>query len=296
MPTHLSSMMARLAGHPPRLRAAALLAILATTSAAAEEPPAPTPPSKVSQEACPPALRVVVDPQELKRQVRAAKTTVGLRKLLHPLGLDSAWERQECLKEEGPASAQLDVFRARILSADAQDFILQARGQACDALKLLDGVVLHPLGSKNTFCAIPMKFLPGVVESQSFRVVFSFENLTDPVRQVFRVEQTDADSRNEYQTLSYWEAQEGSLRSIFTIESGSHMGFVHGSTEVKVTPVGDAFPRILEVKESSRECGKVIDMPSGESVYEPSCTDAENEVRMCYRRKSPGAPGVYDKC
>ncbi|MHA7632797.1 hypothetical protein [Corallococcus sp. M7] len=280
---------------PRLLRAAVLLAVLCTTPASAEEPPSSTPPSKVAQDACPPALRVVVEPQELKKQVRAAKTTAGLRKLLHPLELDSAWERMECLKEEGPASAQLDIFRARILSADAQDFVLQARGQLCDGLKLLDGVVLHPLSGKNTFCAIPMEFLPGVVESQAFRVVFSFENLTDPVRQVFRVEKTDADSRNEYQTLSYWEAQEGSLRSIFTIESGTHMGFVHGSTEVKVTPVGDAFPRILQIKESSRDCGTFIDMPSGESVYDSSCTDVENEVRMCYR-KSPGAPGGYDGC
>ncbi|MBZ4333138.1 hypothetical protein [Corallococcus sp. AS-1-12] len=279
----------------PLLRGAVLLAILATTPAAAEAPASSSLPSKVSQDACPPALRVVVDPQELKKQVRAAKTTAGLRKLLHPLGLDSPWERQECLKEEGPASAQLDVFRARILSADAQDFVLQVRGQVCDGMKLLTGVVLHPLSGKNSFCATPMGFLPGVVESQAFRVVFSFENLTDPVRQVFRVEETDADSRNEYQTLSYWEAQEGALRSIFTIESGSHMGFVHGSTEVKVTPVGDAFPRFLQIKESSRDCGKFIYMPSGESVYETSCTDAENEVRMCYR-KSPGASGGYDKC
>ncbi|RKH90036.1 hypothetical protein D7Y21_08185 [Corallococcus sp. AB045] len=289
MPMHLSSATSL-------LWSAVLLTVLATAPAAAEEPPSSTPPSKGSQDACPPALRVVVDPQELKKQVRAAKTTTGLRKLLHPLGLDSAWEQHECLKEEGQVSAQLDVFRARILLADAQDFVLQARGQACDGLKLLDGVVLHPLGGKNTFCAIPMDFLPGVVESQAYRAVFSFENLTDPVRQVVRVEKSDADSRNEYQTLSYWEAQEGTLRSIFTIESGSHMGFVHGATEVKVTPVGDAFPRFLQVKESSRDCGSFVDMPSGESVYESSCRDAENEVRMCYRRKSPGAPGGYDKC
>ncbi|MBN9683610.1 MULTISPECIES: hypothetical protein [unclassified Corallococcus] len=276
-----------------RYRLAVLLTVFATNLATAEEP---APSSRASPDACPLALRVVVEPQELKKQVRGAKTVSGLRKLLHPLGLDSAWERQECMKEDGAASAQLDVFRARIVSADAQDIILQVRGQACDGLKLLDGVVLHPLGAKNTFCAVRMEFLPGVVESQAFRVVFSFENLTDPVRQVFRVEQHDADSRNEYETLSYWEAQEGALRSIFTIESGSHMGFVNGATEVKVTPVGDAFPRFLQVKESSRDCGGFVDMPSGESVYEDSCRDAENEVRMCYRRKSPGAPGVYDKC
>ncbi|RKH50310.1 hypothetical protein D7Y23_13785 [Corallococcus sp. AB050B] len=267
-----------------------LLTVLATPPAAAEAPPSP------SKAACPSALRVVVDPQELKKQVRAATTTAGLRKLLHPLGLDSAWEQLECLKEEGPASAQLDVFRARILSADTQDVVLQARGLLCEGNKLLAGVVLHPLSAKNTFCAIPMEFLPGSAEGESLRVVFSFENLTDPVRQVFRVEMTETDARNEDETLSYWEAQEGRLRSIFTIKSTSHMGFVHGGTDVKVTPVGDTFPRVLEIKESSTNCGRFTDMPSGESVYDSSCTDAANEVRMCYRRQSPGEPGRYDKC
>lgn len=267
-----------------------LLTVLATTPAAAEAPPSP------SKDACPSGSRVVVEPQELKKQVRASETTDGLRKVLRPLGLDAAWGQLECLKKEGPTSAQLDVFRARIVSADAQDFVLQARGQLCEGMKLLAGVVLHPLGEKNTFCAIPMEFLPDATESESRRVVFSFVNLTDPVRQVFKVEMTETDARNEDETLSYWEAQEGRLRSIFTIKSTSHMGFVHGGTDVKVTPVGDTFPRVLEIKESSTNCGRFTDMPSGESVYDSSCTRAANEARMCYRRKSPGAPGSYDEC
>jgi hypothetical protein len=259
--------------------------------------PAPGTPSGASapEPSCARGRRVQVKPQELKKKVRAATSGAELKALLEPLGMNTEWIQDECTKREQP-SVVLDVFRARIMSADAQDFVLQARGRVCESVSLLDGVVLHPLEGKDTFCAIGMPFLPGVPDAYHRSITFGFENLTDPVRQVFRVESTREDPRNTYGELSYWEAQGGELRSIFSIESGEHMGFQNAASSVKVTARGSGFPRELHIQESSRSCGRFVDMPSGHTSYTSDCTEAVNEVRQCYQRASPGDSGRYGEC
>lgn len=259
--------------------------------------PAPGSPSgpPAPEAGCARGRRVQVKPQELKKKVRAASSAAELKTLLAPLGMTTEWMKDECTKTEKP-SVVLDVFRARIVSADAQDFVFQARGDVCASLQVLDGVVLHPLEGQDTFCAIPMPFLPRVPDNFHRSTTFGFENLTDPVRQVFKVESKREDSRNTYEELSYWEAQGGELRSIFFIESGEHMGFENAVSSVKVTVRGSGFPRELRLEEESRSCGRFVDMPSGDTVHTTDCTEASNEQRLCYRRASPGGPGTYEKC
>ncbi|QSQ13088.1 hypothetical protein [Myxococcus landrumensis] len=246
---------------------------------------------------CP--LRVTVRPLELKKQVKAATTTTELKKLLQPLGMLmlplSGWEACQGTGVD-VASAQLDVFRARLVAADKQDVVLQARGVVCGSVRMLDGVVLIPTEGKDTFCALPLEFLPKLTHSSEHRAVFSFENLTDPGRQVFRVEKVESEVRSEDLALSYWEVQDGQLRSIFSVAWSSSVGLVTREADVKVVLVGKEYPRQLEVQESVRECGGTVDMPSGEQSQTEGCTHARNTERLCYRRESAKEPASYGRC
>ena len=157
------------------------------------------------------------------------------------------------------------------------------------------GAVLHPLAEADTFCAIDMPFLPG--EPDGFhQSTFGFEHLTDPVRQVFKVKLQRADSRNSEDTLEYWEAQEGELRSLFSISSGESIGFMGGVSSAEVTLEG-GYPRVLRIDESSEACGRFVDLPSGATSYEGGCTKAENTARWCYQPvKENQGHFVYAPC
>jgi hypothetical protein len=239
-----------------------------------------------------------VKPPELKKKVRGATSRTELKRLLGSLGMNTEWNGLSCSKkeEEEPPSVVLDVFKARLVSAEQQDLVVQARGQVCEEARLLSGVVLHPLEGKDTYCAMDMPFLPGLPDTYHRKTVFGFENLTDPVRQVFKVDSEREDSRNNYFELSYWEAQDGELRSIFTLPTGEHRGFVNEVSTAKVTVQGTGFPRQLLIEESSRSCGKFVDMPSGDSVYTSDCTEVSNEKRECYQRDPRTGRAGYAEC
>ena len=264
------------------------------------EPPNP-PVSDTSTQApateaprCAKGLRVRVKPPELKTKVRTARSSVDLKALLAPLGITTEWMRSTCT--EAP-SVVLDVFQARIVSADTRDFVLQARGMVCGDTRLLDGVVLHPLEEPDTFCAIDMPFLPGMPDAYQVRTTFGLETLTDPVRQVFRVESKTSDSRNETESLEYWEAYDGELHLLFIIPTkNEHMGFVNSVSSAKVTVGGSGFPRELLIEESVRNCGRFIDLPSGERALTNDCTEATNEARWCFQRAPSGGAGGYRVC
>jgi hypothetical protein len=275
--------------HPSRwIAIAALLTAGVPLPEALAQPPA----------SCPKGRRVQVKPQELKKKVRKAASAAELETLLEPLGMTTEWRKEACTQKDKP-SVVLDVFRARLFSAEKQDLVLQARGEVCaqGLVALLDGVVLHPLEGQDTFCAIDIPFLPGVLNNFHGKTVFGFEKLTDPVRQVFRVDSATVDARNTTEELSYWEVQEGELRSIFSMmTSGEHLGFVNSAASAKVTVQGSRFPRELHIQESTRSCGRFVDMPSGESVYSQDCTEASNELRLCYQRAPNGPHSAYTEC
>ncbi|HEX5753670.1 MAG TPA: hypothetical protein VFZ09_46200 [Archangium sp.] len=291
----------RVRRHASWAAAAVLWATPMTVPAAlAQTDPAPAvpAPAKAPGEGCAKGRRVQVKPQELKKKVRGATSRTELKQLLGSLGMNIEWNGLSCSKkeEEEPPSVVLDVFKARIVSAEQQDLVVQARGRVCEEAQLLSGVVLHPLEGKDTHCAIDMPFLPGLPDTYHRKTVFGFENLIDPVRQVFKVDSQREDSRNTYFELSYWEAQDGELRHIFSISTGEHMGFMNGVSTAKVTAQGAGFPRQLLIKESSRTCGNFVDMPSGESVYTSDCTEVLNEQLQCYQRDPKTGRAGYAEC
>ncbi|MCE9672883.1 hypothetical protein LY474_34265 [Myxococcus stipitatus] len=250
---------------------------------------------------CPAKRRVTMSPQVLKKQLRAATKATEVKKLLAPLQLGLRWSDAEaCVEESAPAEVVLDVFRARILSADTEDFVLQARGVVCGSLPMLAGVVLHPLAEKGVYCLTEMPFLPGMETSYSNyppKVVFAFENLTEPVRQVFRVDFHQESTRSEDSAISYWEAREGTLEEIFKLESQSGVSFTFStSSDVSVSAEGKEFPRQLRLKESVRNCGREITLPSGAVEHDNECSEASNEALYCYKRTAPDAPASYEKC
>jgi hypothetical protein len=270
----------------PWATAAVLLATVVTVPSALAQAP---------EEACAKGRRVQVKPQELKKKVRGATSREELKKLLDALGMTVDWSGLSCTQEAAP-SVVLDVFKARLVSAEQQDLVVQARGSVCEGVQLLSGVVLHPLAGKDTWCAIAMPFLPGLPGEYHRKTVFGFVNLTDPVRQVFKVDSEEEHPRNTSVDLSYWEVQQGELRSIFGITSNVYSGFTHGASIAKVTPQGTDFPRQLLIKESTTECGKFVEMPSGDSVYTGDCTEVSNEQRQCYQRDPRSGRTAYAEC
>lgn len=251
---------------------------------------------------CPAERRVTVSPDTLKKQLRAATTTAEVKKLLAPLHFEFGWDQADsCKAESAPAAVTLDVFRARIMSSETVDVVLQVRGKVCEYLPLLAGVVLHPLAEKNVYCLTGMPFLPGLDTSYSDsppRVVFAFEYLTDPVRQVFKVDFYRESSRSEESVISYWEAQEGTLEEIFKLGvlTGVASAVVSTSVEMSIRAEGKEFPRRLRLRERARNCGKEVTLPSGAVQYDNECSEASNEVVYCYKRTGPQSPGVYVEC
>ncbi|MCP3105166.1 hypothetical protein LZ198_40490 [Myxococcus sp. K15C18031901] len=249
---------------------------------------------------CPSERRVTVVPQALKKQLGAATTTAEVKKLLAPLQLGLPWDAEACTKAETPAAVKLDVFRARIISADTEDLVLQARGKVCEYLTLLAGAVLHPLGEKNTYCLTKMPFLPGMETSYSNfppEAVFAFENLTDPVRQAFKVDAHQGDVHGESNAISFWEAEAGSLVELFKLEwtDGAFTVF-SSSSEVTIRVEGKEFPRQLRLEEATRSCGTQTTLPSGELVVDSECSEASSESVYCYKRTRPDVPAAYEKC
>ncbi|WP_143097497.1 hypothetical protein [Myxococcus fulvus] len=240
-------------------------------------------------------------PKALKKQLGAATRSAEVKKLLEPLHLELQWNRYASCEEDAPASVVLDIFRARIVSAEMEDIVLQARGKICNNEAFFAGVVLHPLTEKNVYCSMNMPFLPGKPESagsdpDATRIVFAFENLTDPVRKVIRAELNDCPRfcRSE---LTYWEAQDGALQEIFRIEWDSGAG-PHGSsnTSVSVSAEGKEFPRKLRLKESVESCGSQVTLPSGATAYTSECNEASSEAVYCYQREEPRGPGRFNAC
>jgi len=182
----------------PWATAAVLLATVFTVPGALAQAP---------EEACAKGRRVQVKPQELKKKVRGATSREELKKLLDALGMTVDWSGLSCTQEVVP-SVVLDVFKARLVSAEQQDLVVQARGSVCEGVRLLSGVVLYPLAGKDTWC----------------------------------------------------------------------------------------FPRQLLIKESTTECGKFVDMPSGDSVYTSGCTEVSNEQRQCYQRDPWSGRIAYAEC
>ncbi|QDF04727.1 hypothetical protein BHS04_16170 [Myxococcus xanthus] len=77
---------------------------------------------------CPAERRVTVSPDTLKKQLRAATTTAEVKKLLAPLRFEFGWDQADsCKAESAPAAVTLDVFRARIMSSETVDVVLQMR-------------------------------------------------------------------------------------------------------------------------------------------------------------------------
>ncbi|AKF85070.1 hypothetical protein MFUL124B02_08855 [Myxococcus fulvus 124B02] len=250
---------------------------------------------------CPQERRVTVVPKTLKKQLGAATRSAEVKKLLEPFHLELKWNRHSSCKEDAPASVVLDIFRARIVSAETEDIVLQARGTLCGNAAFFAGVVLHPLAEKNVYCSMNMPFLPGEPESagngpDAPRIVFAFENLTDPVRKVIRAELNDC-PRFCHSELTYWEAQEGALKEIFRIEwdsGASHYG--SSNTNVSVSAEGKEFPRKLRLKESVESCGSQVTLPSGAIGYTSECDEASSEVVYCYQREEPQGPGRFNEC
>jgi hypothetical protein len=267
-----------------RATAAAWAATLLTAVSALAEPPPPK-----QEERCLKGLLVRVKPQEQKKKFRKATTPAEAKALLEPLGLLTNWANDiATCPADTRTELALDVFKARIVSASTEDFVLQARGTVCDR-RILVGTVLHPLAGTDTFCALPLPFLPGEPTEYDRGTTFGFEHLTDPVRQVFKVESQREDGRNSEHTLEYWEAQEGELRSLFSISSGESIGFIGGVSSAEVSVEG-SYPRVLRIDESSESCGRFVDLPSGATSYTTGCTRAENSARWCYQpvKDKPG--------
>lgn len=266
----------------------------AGTAAGVPAPPPSAPPAPVDA-SCPKGHRVQVDPQEMKKKIRAATSPALLKPLLERLGMNTEFMKLDCERAE-PLSVVLDIFRARIVSADTRDFVLQTRGDICEG-QLLSGVVLHPLDDKGHFCAIKLSFLPDVLSGQESRhsTTFGFENLTDPVRQVFRVDDGESESHGEQSDLSYWEAQNGELNSIFSAHSQNGVSAAQNGwyTEALVSTVevvGKDFPRKLRLEESASNCQPVT-LPSGEAVQQ--CAESKHTKTLCYLGAS--AP-TYEPC
>ncbi|NTX66193.1 hypothetical protein HUA74_36600 [Myxococcus sp. CA051A] len=286
-----SSPLAGLAQTPPTM-AAGTGGGDAGTGAVVAAPPKPW--------GCPLEQQVTVLPKALKKQLGAATRSAEVKKLLEPLHLETRWDMYSSCDADDPASVVLDVFRARIVSAETEDVVLQARGTMCGQEQFIAGAVLHPLAEKNAYCSINMPFLPGKPESSisyaPTKIVFAFENLTDPVRKVIRVELV-ACPRFCTSEFSYWEAQDGSLKKIFGIEWGSGSDF-SGSTNsnVSVSAEGKEFPRKLRVKESVESCGSTVTLPSGEIAHSSACDEASSEAIYCYQRNEPQLTGTFNEC
>ncbi|TQF11438.1 hypothetical protein FJV41_34160 [Myxococcus llanfairpwllgwyngyllgogerychwyrndrobwllllantysiliogogogochensis] len=249
---------------------------------------------------CPLEQQVTVLPKVLKKQLGAATRFAEVKKLLEPLLLETRWDMYSSCKEDDPVSVVLDVFRARIVSAETEDVVLQARGKMCGQEQFITGAVLHPLAEKNAYCSINMPFLPGKPEqSTSYdptKIVFAFENLTDPVRKNIRVELVDC-PRFCHSELSYWEAQDGSLVKIFGIEWGSGGDYSgSSSSSVSVTAEGKEFPRKLRLKESFESCGSMVTLPSGEIAHSSACDEASSEAIYCYQRNGSQLTGTFNEC
>jgi hypothetical protein len=229
-----------------------------------------------------------VKPQAQKKKFRAATSFTEFKELLAPVGMPTDWLKDDfTCSPPDTTQVTLDVFRARLVSADKEDFVLQARGEVCGNM-ILVGTLLHPLAEADTFCSIDLAFLPGRAPYNS-TITFGFENLTDPVRQVFKVNDAGMpDGRNPAQDLSYWEVQGGKLRSIFSITTSFETAGspIFSSSSAEVTVVGSTFPRELKIDESSASCGGTVEMPSGAQVTKTGCTEASNAQRMCYQRSS----------
>ncbi|MCE9671622.1 hypothetical protein LY474_27825 [Myxococcus stipitatus] len=285
--------------HP--LRRIALLALLGCAREVLAEPPPSASGRQVRELAapevrstveCPSARRVKAVPEVLARQVAAEKSTPALRALLQSVHLGGPLEAKACREATVPASARLELIRARVLSVDSEDLLLVARGTVCGEETLLEGVVLHPSGAADTFCAIPLPFLPGLAEPGRFSTEVTVENLTDPVRQVLRVT-TNLQSVEE---LSYWEWQAGALRSIASVKWGIFRGERRRESTAKVSVVGAGFPRELEVQESVREWARSAKSSRDGRIYEPGSRTKKRTYRLCYRRESPGSPDAYVEC
>jgi len=241
---------------------------------------------------CPSSGRVTVTPEVLARKVDAARSTAELRALLQTVHLGAALDEKACREADALLAPRLDVSRARIVSAGAEDVLLLARGTVCGTQALLAGVVLHPVGAADTFCAIPLPFLPGLAEPGRVSTEVTVENLTDPVRQVLRV----TTSLPSAEALSYWEWQAGALRSIASVKWGSFRGERRRESKATVSVVGAGFPRELEVQESVREWARSAKSSRDGRVYEPGSRTKKRTYRLCYRSESPGSPGAYVEC
>ncbi|WP_342379535.1 hypothetical protein NVS55_08670 [Myxococcus stipitatus] len=227
---------------------------------------------------CPPAQRVTLVPKALKTQLGAATRFAEVKKLLAPLRLAFEGNSYASCEKDAPASVVLDVFRARIVSAETEDVVLQARGKICDDQPFFAGMVLHPLAEKNAYCALSMPFLPGGLESSyglEHKLVFAFENVTDPVRKAFKVEYSSCHRFCDH-VVSYWEARDGALRSLFELE------WSDGSS-ASISLEGKEFPRKLRLIETSSRCGSEVTLPSGAVERLPGCDEASNEVLYCYQ-------------
>ncbi len=277
--------------------------LLSTPAALAQpSPAAPAPPS--SEEApCPKARIVKGKPKELQKKLRKTTAAAELKKLLEPWGLLTGWkEDTAACPAQAADQITLDVFRARIVTVDQEDFVLQARGRLCDRA-LLSGKVLHPLAEADTFCAIDVPFLPGE-KPYHIDTTFGFEHLTHPVRQVFKVVDRISPTGGHEggsSELSYWEAQKGKLQPIFSIETSTSTAgsSIAESSDAKVTVVGDTFPRELQIDESHESCGVLTEMPSGEYAESTGCSSAENQSRYCYQRpdgERDTRTFAYSKC
>ncbi|MCP3102743.1 hypothetical protein LZ198_28090 [Myxococcus sp. K15C18031901] len=274
--------------HPSR-RIALLVLLGGAPEVLAESPRQGGVPAMSATGECPSSRRVTAKPQELARRVEAAKSTREVRELLQSVGMGVALA---CGQGEAVASARLAVSRARLLSAEVEDFVLLAEGTVCGEEKLLDGVVLHPTGAADSFCVVPMPFLPGLVEPGHSSTGVIVENLTDPVRQVLRV----VTVRRAVHEWAYWEGEAGALRSIFSVTWGFFGGDDRREMTAKVSTVGSGFPRELEVRESIRESARFAKSSRGGRAYEPGSRTKERTYRLCYRREAPEDPRAYAPC
>ena len=193
-----------------------------------------------------------------RKKVRAVKTHAELARVLADLGWPGAVPTVSAECPSIVVDVTADVFPVRLVDGKTEDLVVQVRGKVCGRTALF-GVVLHPLAESSRSCSLKLPFLPGLLENGS-EVKFGFASLTDPSRQVFRVDSVDVDQTGRTVSVEFWEVQEGRVARIF---SGGYydqeVGFDHSSTEYKLLISGDTFPKRLterrEVTEDSTSGG-----------------------------------------
>ncbi|MBM7119251.1 hypothetical protein [Archangium primigenium] len=276
-----------------RFHSLGLAAVLLVAGTSFAGPPAQTAPA-VEPPRCAHGQRVQVKPSDWTAKVRAAPSAGELKSLFTALGLKTDWARAAC---GGTPAVVPELQDARVLSADTRDVLLQVRGTVCGGTRLLDGVLLHPMGAPDTWCALRLPFLPGVPEASWVRTTVGFEHLTDATRQVIRVDSKTSDGRDDVEALEYWEGGREDVHLIFIVPTKTrHQGVVERASTAKVSPRGEGFPRELFIEETMRDCGQFVDLPSGARALSGTCREESQKTPWCYRRSPARDTGGYHPC